>query len=36
MRSIKVVVLLAFMAISGNLFSQVVLPEGIKVEEGKQ
>ena len=35
MRSIKVVVLLAFMAISGNLFSQVVLPEGIKVEEGK-
>ena len=35
MRSIKVVVLLAFIAISGNLFSQVVLPEGIKVEEGK-
>ena len=35
MRSIKVVVLLAFMAISGNLFSQVVLPESIEVEEGK-
>ena len=35
MRSIKVVVLLAFMAISGNLFSQVVLPESIKVEDGK-
>ncbi|MBQ8646046.1 MAG: thioredoxin family protein [Bacteroidales bacterium] len=35
MRSIKVVVLLAFMAISGNLFSQVLLPESIKVEEGK-
>jgi thiol-disulfide isomerase/thioredoxin len=35
MRSIKVVVLLAFMVISGNLFSQVVLPESIKVEKGK-
>ncbi|MBR1949535.1 MAG: thioredoxin family protein, partial [Bacteroidales bacterium] len=35
MRIFKFFLLLVFMAISGNLFSQVVLPESIEVEEGK-
>lgn len=35
MKNIKYVLLLVFLAFSGNLFSQVVLPESIKVEDGK-
>lgn len=35
MRIFKFFLLLVFMSISGNLFSQVVLPESIEVEEGK-
>ena len=35
MRIFKFFLLLVFMAISGNLFSQVMLPESIEVEEGK-
>ena len=35
MRIFKFFLLLVFMTISGNLFSQVVLPESIEVEEGK-
>lgn len=35
MRIFKFFLLLVFMAISGSLFSQVVLPESIEVEEGK-